>query len=133
MVKAVTYILGNNATVQGLLGNKAQTYTSTYYKVYPVVAPSSEKAPYIAVRLTGKVVVARSCDYNYTVTVACYHNSYDDVTALSDAVIAAIEGQASGTVNGMGFGFLNVTNEQDDYVKEHNLYAKVLTFEGTGD
>lgn len=133
MVKVVTYILGNNATVQGLLGNKEQTQTDTYYKVYPVVAPSTEKAPYIAVRLSGRVQIGKGCDYQYSVQVVSYADSYDEVTTLNQSVIDAIKAQASATVNGQSFGYLNVVNEQDDYVKEHNLFAKILTLEGAAE
>lgn len=132
MVKVVTYILGNNVTVQGLLGNKTQSQTEDYYKVYPVVAPSTEDAPYIAVRMTGKLLIAKGCGYTYTVNVVSYHRSYDEVTALNEAVITAITETAPATINGQSFGFLNVTNEADDFVLESRLYAKITTFEGAG-
>lgn len=133
MVKVVTYILDNNVTVQGLVGTKTNPTTDSNYKVFPVVAPSNETAPYIAVRLAGRVPLGKDCDYQYGVQVVSYANSYDDVTALNEAVIDAIKGQASATVNGQSFGYLNVTNEQDDYVKEHNLFAKILTLEGAAE
>lgn len=132
MVNAITYILANNSTVQGLVGNKNESQTDTYYKVYPVVAPYGEKAPYIAVRQTGKVEACKNGGYTYTVQIVSYATSYDDVTTLNDAIISAISSQANGTVNGFDFGFVNITNEQDDYVKEHSLYAKILTVEGNG-
>jgi len=131
MIKAVTYILENNATVQGLVGLRASSASD--YKVFPVVVPQSEKAPYIAVRLSGKSSLGKGCGYNYTVEVASYHTSYDDVTTLNAAVITALTGQARGTVNGVAFGALNFSNESDDFAKDHGLYAKVTTFEGWAD
>lgn len=130
MVKVVTYILGNNATIQGLVGAKAEPQTDDYYKIYPVVAPTTETAPYIVVRLASKARLARDCDFNFGVQVVSYAKSYDAVTTLNDAVISTLEGQAAGTINGQAFGYLNFINEQDDYVKEHSLYAKITTFEG---
>lgn len=134
MVKVVTYILGNNATVQGLLGNKAQTQTDIYYKVYPVVAPQTETAPYIAVRMTGKVPFGKNnCGNTYTINVVSYAKSYDEVTTLNDAVITAITSTSGATINGQAFSYLNLTNESDDFVLEHRLYAKVTTFEGVAE
>jgi len=130
MIKAVTYILENNSTVQGIVGLRS---AGTDYKVFPVVVPQSEKAPYIAVRLSGKTSLGKDCGYTYTVEVVSYHTSYDDVTTLNAAVISALTGQAGATVNGVAFGALNFSNESDDFVKDHGLYAKVTSFEGWAD
>lgn len=130
MVKVVTYILGNNATIQGLVGTKDEPQTDDYYKIYPVVAPSTETAPYCVVRLASKARMGRDCDFTFGVQVVSYAKSYDEVTTLNDAVISVLEGQAAATINGQAFGYLNMTNEQDDFIKEHSLYAKITTFEG---
>ena len=130
MVKVVTYILENNATVQGLVGLRANPDTDVKHKVFPVVMSQDNKAPYIVVRLSSRARAAKNCDWTYGVQVVSYANSYDDVTALNEAVITAIENQARGTVNGETFGFMYCSGESDDYVKEHNLYAKITTFEG---
>jgi Protein of unknown function (DUF3168) len=129
MVKAVTYILENNATVQGIIGQNA---AADKYKVYPVIVPQSEKEPYLVVRQASKVATGKGCSsYDYSVEVLSYHTTYDDVTTLAEAVRSALEGQATTTVNGVDFGFLNFTNEVDSFSVEHgNLYVKVLTFEG---
>lgn len=128
MVNAVTYILENNATVASLCGtNLAGAKT----KVYPVVVPSSEKSPYIAVRQSGKTTLGKNCGDVYTIEVISYETSYDRVKALNDAVVSALEAQAAGTVNGYAFSYLNQINEVDDFVKgDHDLYAKISTFEG---
>jgi len=129
MVKAVTYILENNATIQGIIGQNA---AADKYKVYPVIVPQSEKEPYLVVRQASKAAVGKGCDsYLYQIEVLSYHTTYDDVTTLSDAVRSALDGQATTSVNGVDFGFLNFTNEVDSFSVEHgNLYVKVLTFEG---
>lgn len=129
MVDAVTYILENDATIQGIIGLRS---TGSDYKVFPVVVPSSETAPYIAVRLIGKSRPAKNCDFNYVINVVSYAKSYDDVQDLNSAIIYAIESATPATINSADFGFLNLTNEADDFVKENNLYAKILTFEGHG-
>lgn len=130
MVKAITYILENNATIQGIIGQNA---AADKYKVYPVVVPQSETEPYIVVRQTGKVAVGKGCDsYNYVIEVLSYEKSYDDVTTLANAVRSALEGQSTTTVNGVAFGFLNFTNESDSFSADHgNSYVKISTFEGT--
>jgi hypothetical protein len=130
VVDAVTYILNNDATVQGLVGlNKEEDK----YKIYPVVVPQSETAPYISARLSSKEPQGKEsgCGYLFTVTVSSYANSYDDVQALNVAVIAALLNQANGTVNGVDFGGLFFVNESDDYLREHNLFIKLTTFGGT--
>jgi hypothetical protein len=132
MVKAITYILENDATVQGLVGTKSQDAVDAYHKIYPVVAPSTETAPYCAVRLIGRTTVAKGCDDVYQINVASYALSYDAATTLNEAVRSAIEATAAATINGVAFGYANAVNEADDYVKEHNLYAKITTFEAQG-
>lgn len=136
MMNAVTHILKNDATVGSLVGNNA---AGDKKKVYPVIVPSSEIEPYITVRIVDKRRPAKGCDYEYTVQVTSYDLNYDDVVTLNNAVISAIEGQASGTVNGYSFGYLNFVTEQDEYMvdriaitHEHPLYAKTTTFVGYG-
>lgn len=115
MVSDVNDILKANSGVQALLGkNKA----NDKYKVYPVVVPVTEVAPYIAVSLASKSRLAKDCDFSYSYQVSSYAKSYDAVTALNDAVITALEG-----------GGLIFTNESDGYSNDHELYIKVSTFE----
>ncbi len=130
MVNAVTYILDNNTTVKSLVGLRSGATTD--YKVFPVVVFESEKAPYIVVRQSGRVSTAKNCGSTYTVDVISYANSYDAVNALSEACKVAIEAQTSTTVNGVSYGFMNMVNEVDgEFVREHLLYSKVATYEGT--
>lgn len=128
MVNAVTYILENDATVASLCGTNAEGDKT---KVYPVVVPSSEKAPYIAVRQAGKEMEAKNCGHKYTIEVMCYETSYDRCATLSAAIKTALETQSAATVNGVAFSYLFQVNETDDFVKgDHDLYVKVSTFEG---
>ncbi len=130
MVKAVTYILENDATVQGLVGTKTTTDLESYHKIYPVVAPSNETAPYCVARLSGKNELAKDCGYEYLIDVMSFATSYDGVTTLNDAVIEALKGQAPGSVNGITIGRITFVNEIDGYDVERKLYAKTTTFGG---
>ena len=129
MVNAITYILDNNATVQGLVGLRSSGGSD--YKVFPVVVFETEKAPYIVVRQSGRTSAGKNCGSTYTVEVISYDNSYDAVNALSAACKTAIEAQTGATINGVSYGYMNMINEVDgDFVREHLLYTKIQTFEG---
>jgi hypothetical protein len=129
MLKAVTYILENDATVQAAVGlNKA----GDKHKVYPVVIPETEVAPYVVCRISGKTTSAKNCGYIYNVEVIAYHYSYDDVSALMEAVEDALLSESPGTVNDVQFGFAQLLNESDDFVKDHDLYSKTSTFQVHG-
>jgi len=129
MLKAITYILENDATVQAAVKRNKAT---DKHKVYPVVVPETETAPYLVCRLTGKVPGAKNCGYLYTVEVVAYHFSYDDVTTLIEAAENALINQGQATINGVSFGFAQLTNESDDFVKDHDLYVKTATFQAHG-
>jgi len=129
MVNAITYILDNNATVQGLVGLRSGAATD--YKVFPVVVFETEKAPYIVVRQSGRTSLGKNCGSVYTIDVVCYTTSYDATAALSAACINAIQAQTSATINGVSYGYMNMTNEADgEYIRDHGLYSKIITFEG---
>ena len=133
MLKAVTYILENNATVQSLVGNKTVDGLESYHKIYPVVAPSEERDAYCICRVAGKAEVSKGSDtYEYLIDVAIYNTSYDNVTELNAAVISALTTQASGTINGVDFSYLNFVNESDGYDVDRRLFFKVTTFNGIG-
>jgi hypothetical protein len=128
MIKAVTYILENNATVASLIGNNAANDKT---KVYPVVVPESEKAPYLVVRMTSKTLQGKGCNFLFGFEVICYAKSYDDLDEIEDAVTSALTGQVADNINGWAVSYIHFTNESDDFVKEHALYAKVINFEGS--
>lgn len=134
MLKAVTYILENNVTVQGIVGTKTVEGLESYHKVYPVVAPAEEKDAYCVCRVSGKVPLGNDdCGYEYSIDVASYNTSYDGVTTLNNAVISALKTQARGTVNGVDFGSLTLSNEVDGYDVDRRLYFKISTFNGIAD
>jgi len=135
MIKAITYILENDSTVASLCGMNA---ASVKTKVYPVIVPSSEVEPYIAVRLTSKKLIGKGCGYEYGFQVSTYATSYDAVTALNDAVVSALKNQAPATVNGVDIGWINFITEHDEFAVdrisityEHPVYMKVATFEAS--
>ena len=137
MINAVTYILENDATVQSLVGGNSR---NNKHKVFPVIMPQSEVEPYIVVKLSGKSPMGRDCGYMYSITVVSYHTSYDDVSALNQAVINALTNHSKGTVNGVDFGGLDFIDESDEYAvdriavsHEHPVYAKITTFNGIAD
>lgn len=125
MLKAVTYILENNAGLQAEIG---QNKAATKYKVYPVVVSETESSPYCVCRIVSKNTAAKNCGYIWSIEVVSYATSYDKVTAVNEAVITAMESQASGTINGESFGYAVFENEYDSFDKDHDLYAKSTTF-----
>jgi len=129
MLKAVTYILENDATLQSLIGSNK---SGSKHKVYPVVVPETEKAPYCVCRIVSKERTAKNCGYIWSIEVTSYATSYDTVTDINDAVISALEGAASGTVNGENYGWSNFSTESDQFDKDHDLYAKISTFDVYG-
>lgn len=129
MLKAIISILTNDATVRSLVGqNKAKDK----YKVYPVAVPETETHPYLVARMSGKVPGAKNCGYIYTIEVIAYHTSYDDVSALIEAAEDALISEPAGTIEGISYGFSQLTNESDDFVKDHDLYVKTATFQTHG-
>ena len=135
MIDAVTYILENDPVVQGLVGNNK---ANNKHKVYPIIVPQTEVEPYIAVRMVSRVSLGKNCGHQYTIQVASYTLSYDDTTALSQAVIDVLDGHEGGTINGVEFGWLNFLEENDQnfgvdrisITHEHPVYARVATFTG---
>jgi len=128
MVKAATYILENDNGIQELIGGKSH---GNNHKVYPVVVPESEKAPYIVVRVVGRQHAGKGCDDSFQILVVSYANSYDNVTEINEEVISVLE-SSRGNFNGIDIGYFILSNESDDYVKEHSLYAKMTTFDVIG-
>lgn len=129
MLKAITYILENDSTVQSLVGlNKA----GDKHKVYPVVIPETEAAPYVVARISGKILGAKGCGHIFTIEVNVYHYSYDDVSALAQAVEDALLSEPEGTINSVSFGWAQLLNESDEFVKDHDLYVKTLSFQAHG-
>jgi hypothetical protein len=130
MMNAVTYILENDATVQGLVRVNSR---DDKHKIYPVAVPESETHPFVVCRILNAPRTGKSCYYSYSVQVMVFHDSYDDMNTLSVAVRNALEGQAAGTVNGVDFSYLNYSDQSDDYSKDRSLFFRAYVFEGIAD
>lgn len=125
MIKGVTYILKNDAGVQAILG---QNFAATKYKVYPVIAPQTEIFPYSVCRMSSRIVEAKNCGYTAEFIVSSYHQNYDDVADLDDAIVTALNGE-NGTHNGVTFGYITFLNSNDNYVEAYGgLYVRESTF-----
>lgn len=134
MLKGPIHILINNATVQSLVEAKEREGATGKYKVYPVVAPMTEQAPYVVVRQTGGAPLGKNCGSTVQFVCASYHTSYDEVVALDNAVIAALSNAASATYNGVSMSSISEINlSVDEFVVEHKLYAKLSTFQAMVD
>lgn len=122
MIDAVNHILKNNASVSAIVADR----------VYPVIAFQETIDPYIVTSVIGKDRLSkdRSCGYRWVIQVVSYESSYDAVQVLNNAVIVALEDQASGTVNGFVFGSLDQLSEQDGFSVDKKLYSKISTFGG---
>lgn len=132
MVKAITYIIKNDATVASLIGQNAD---GTVTKVYPVIATQREKYPFVNVRQSSRTPEEcrgqRPTTFNYTYEVSIYAEDYDETTDISRAIIDALENtDISSPINGVEFtDRIRNTNEIDaEYVEEYACYAKVVSF-----
>jgi hypothetical protein len=117
MVTEVIDILIADTGVQNLVGRNKE---NDKYKVYPVVAPQKEQIPYVTVRLTGKAKAGKGCEYNYTVSVTSFCKNYDDVSALDDAVLAAMETDQK----------ISLDSTSDNWIQAdgNGIYTKTSTF-----
>lgn len=134
MVKALTYILANDATVASLVGDNGAANTA---KVYPVIATQAERYPFVVVRQAARLPEfcrgQRPTTFNYTYDVAIVAKDYDELDALQEAVIDAIEdASVSATINGVRFtDRIRNTNAFDaEYIEKYECYERVLTFAG---
>lgn len=134
MVKGITYILVNDSTVASLVGENGENDTA---KVYPVIATQTERYPFIVVRQTARTPEfcrgQRPTTFNYRYEVTIVAKDYDELDALQDAVIDAIENKAISTaINGVTFtDRIRNTNSFDiDYLEAYECYGRVLVFEG---
>jgi len=127
MIKAVNYILNNNPPLSALVGRNA---ADTKTKVYPVIAPNPELAPYIVTSVQG-TDPQNNCPDKLTIQVVSYAKGYDEVVDISSAARTALESQPAGTVNGYVFSFVNLINEIDGpYDVANSLYTRISIFEG---
>lgn len=93
MTHALVEWLVNNAQVKQVVGLNGDGDT---HKVYPVMVPQGEKAPYVCVRVTS--VQPQQCKGEATleevdtVQVDCYHNSYHEAYLLYRVVRDVLDG-----------------------------------------
>lgn len=126
MLKGLIAILTADAGVQALVGQNEETVK---YKVYPVIAPSTEKAPYITLTLAGGSRAAKGCGREHNFNVVSVAESYDAVDALDNAVITAYEDAAAGTYEGVPVDMINeVSVSVDSFSLDHKVYIRQSTF-----
>ncbi len=134
MVKAITYILNNDATVESLVGlNTAGTKS----KIYPMFATQKEDFPLITVwevsRIPEQCKGQRSTSFRYGYEVHVFAPTYDGLNAICVAVSNALEDNSTTPVNGVDFQSKIVnTNRRDGvYLEDYKVYSKILSFEAT--
>ncbi len=127
MIKAVNYILNNDAALSALVGRNLE---DTKTKVYPVIIPNPETPPFIVTSVQG-TEPQNGCPDKLTIQVVSYAKTYDEAVDISAAARTALQNQGGQTVNGYVFSFLNMTNEVDGpYDKDNGLFSRVSIFEG---
>lgn len=131
MIKGIIYILENDPSVIAIVGEKEREGGSGDYKIYPVVAPSTEKAPYVVIRQTGGLRLGKGqCGRIVEFTTASFATSYDTVSDLDSAIIDAFEASTAGIYNGVTMSTISAVNlSADDFSLEHKLYLKLSTYQ----
>jgi hypothetical protein len=130
MIAGIIEILKENTGIQGLVGQK--NATPGEYKIYPVVAPQTEKAPYITVNQTSRVPQCKgSSSGNYGFDVWATNINYEDSKTLGDAVITVLDQQSATTSVGYNFSFINLVNQQERFekVEEGVMHVNIVSFE----
>lgn len=131
MIKGIIYILENDPAVIAIVGEKEREGGTGDYKIYPVVAPSTEKAPYVVIRQTGGVRLGKGqCGRTVEFTTASVATSYDTVSDLDAAIIDALETAGAGIYNGVTMSSVSAINlSADDFNLEHKVYLKLSTYQ----
>ena len=134
MVKGITYILKNNSTVQGLIG---QNTRGDKYKVFPVVCPTPEVNPYVVVKMTGRTPIdckgGAATSFIYTYDVYSFDKNYDATVTMAEAVETALALPDGGTHNSVKFDEIRYANRSEGYDKEFGLFAQISSFEAQVD
>ncbi len=104
--RAINYILINDATVSALVG---QNVAGDRAKVYPIVVPEYETAPYVAVSVIGRTVVAKGCADVFSVQVVSYHTQEEGCMELHEACKNALLTAPAATYNGFELSLINFT------------------------
>lgn len=134
MVKGITHILKSNAGVQALIGQNA---AGAKYKVYPTVCPAPEVAPFIVVKMTGRIPVdckgGVATTFIYSYDVYAFDDNYDTSESIAEAVETALGLPNGGTHNTVVFDEIRYTNRTDGYDEKYGLYAHISSFEAQVD
>lgn len=126
MINGPIEILLADTAVQALVGRNT---ADTKYKVYPVIVPQPETAPYCVLRMTSKQLQYKGrqvydCEFN----VSVYHTNYDDMHDLDTAVVNALINNR-GEFAGMKYGYIEFVGAYDGYEETYGgLYVRVSSF-----
>lgn len=134
MIAGIIEILTESASIQTLVG--AKTGTPGEYKVYPVVAPQEQKAPYITVNQTSRTLLCKgSSSSNYSFDVWCTDINYEESKTLGDAVITVLNDNSFTTDVGYNFSFVNLVNQREVFekIEEGVLNINIVSFECQAD
>lgn len=130
MTEGIVDILINDSTVQSLVG---QNKIGDKYKVYPLIVPQKEQAPYIVCRMTSRPPVdcksSRASMFTPSVAVYCYAVNYNDCLDLERAVINALD-NISGNSNGVQFSQIRYADSSEDFINVdgNGLYVRIPIF-----
>lgn len=130
MIQGPIHILKNDSVVQTLVGeNKAEDKC----KVYPMICPQPEKAPYLVLEETAYAPEAckegRATTYNGSFNVLVYAESYDDLIPIVNAVIDALDKKSDVTANGVTFSEILYVTRVDKYADDRKMFVKVVSFD----
>jgi hypothetical protein len=130
MIKAIIDILNKSSHVTNAVGLNSEGNKA---KVYPVVTPQSESAPFVNVRESGRDAIqckgSATTEYNYSISVVCYAESYEEVNNIADAVQLSLDNQ-KGTFGGQNVKSMKYQSRQDSFDQAAQLYVKDITITG---
>ena len=129
MTSGIVEILTDSAAVQAEVGTNAE---GMKYKVYPFVAPQTEKGPYIVVAKTanntqseGKEIES-TLDYP-TYDVLCYSKNFRKTEELHEACRAALDNMTSVTAV-CTFRRIWLITDRDQFDTKAEMYVHVATY-----
>ena len=132
MMQGVIEILRLNSSVQTAVGQNAAT---SKYKIYPVMAPQTEKPPYIVCALTGSTP-AQTKDCRSTLDIEnfdclIYSNNYEQGHEIDLAIRSALD-YAHGNTDETNIYFDKIwfVSRRDAAVegKEGMIYVRVASY-----
>ena len=135
MVKAITYILKNDANVLALVGLNA---VSSKAKIYPMYATQKEDFPLVTVwemsRVGEQCKERKTTSFRYGYDIHAFALSYDAVTEICEAIEDALEdANVTSPINGVQFTtkIVNTNRRDGAYLEDYKVYSKILSFEAT--